>query len=284
MLEVPIFRQNFDDQEISGAGISIVIPVYNQEHLVAESLRRMKTVVEAAFESFEIIIVNDGSLDNTLQVLQNESRKDGRVRVVSYMPNMGKGYAVKKGVMESRGKFVLFIDGDLDVSPDLIGDYILQLESHDLVIASKRHPLSKLSAPASRRFLSRAFNLIAKILTGVRTSDTQAGMKAGKGDVLKKIFEVMVVKRYAFDVELLAVASLIGTSIKEMQVDISLDRRFKVGDMWKMFRDVLAIGYRLRIKKWYQKQLAASLHDESEERLAARGRDRSKAIVDVSAH
>jgi glycosyltransferase involved in cell wall biosynthesis len=133
------------------------------------------------------------------------------------MPNMGKGYAVKKGVMESRGRFVLFMDGDLDISPDLIGEYILQLEkNHDLVIASKRHPLSSGSEPAQGRFLSRAFNLKARVLTGIMVRDTQAGMKASGRDAMKRIFQVMLVKRYAFDVELLAVASIMNQSIKEM--------------------------------------------------------------------
>jgi hypothetical protein len=118
--------------------------------------------------------------------------------------------------MESRGRFVLFMDGDLDISPDLIGEYILQLENHDLVIVSKRHPLSSVSEPARGRFLSRAFNLTARVLTGIRVSDTQAGMKAGGRDAMKRIFQVMLVKRYAFDVELLAVASIMNQSIKEM--------------------------------------------------------------------
>jgi glycosyltransferase involved in cell wall biosynthesis len=262
VFEVSTFGQNFDDQKIAQAGISIVMPVYNQKRLVAESLRRMKATIEKHFEWFEIVIVNDGSSDNTLEILEQESRKDRRVRVVSYMPNMGKGYAVKKGVMESRGRFVLFMDGDLDISPDLIGEYILQLENHDLVIASKRHPLSKVSEPASRRFLSRAFNLTARVLTGIRVSDTQVGLKAGRRDAMKKIFQVMLVKRYAFDVELLAVASIMNQNIKEMPVNVSIDRRFKIKEILKMLRDVLAIGYRLHIKKWYQKQLAAVQHEE----------------------
>lgn len=202
-------------------------------------------------------MVNDGSVDGTLQVLQQECARDARVKLVSYAPNRGKGYAVRRGVLESSGDFVLFMDGDLEISPKHIGEYVGQLQDNDLVIASKRHPQSKVSAPASRRFLSRGFNLLARMLTGVGVTDTQAGMKAGRADILKRIFEVASVDRYAFDVELLAVASLMHLKIKEMPVQISLDRKFKMGDMWRMFRDVLAIGYRLRIKRSYQKQIRA---------------------------
>src|SRR5690606_13381194 len=101
---------------------------------------------------------NDGSRDETLEVLRREQAVDPRVRVLSYNVNMGKGYAVKTGIVKTRGELVMFTDGDLDISPDMISEYIRQLEDCDLVIASKRHPLSKYNAPASRKFLSRAFN------------------------------------------------------------------------------------------------------------------------------
>jgi glycosyltransferase involved in cell wall biosynthesis len=269
--------ETFNETKIQPS-LSVVIPVYNQESQVLACLDRVKSVVEQISESFELVVVNDGSVDGTLRAL--EKRRDDSIRLISYNRNRGKGYAVKKGVLESRGDMVMFIDGDLDISPHLIGQYFKELKNYDLVIASKRHPLSKVSEPASRRFLSRSFNLLAKILTGVRVSDTQAGMKAGNGKVLKKIFEVMVVKRYAFDVEMLAIASLMGASIKEMQVDISLDKRFKVGEMWKMFRDVLAIGYRLRMKRWYQQRISM-LHEKSEKRPDTL--KHGGPVVDVSA-
>lgn len=254
---VSSFDQQLKSKEAARPEISIIIPVYNQQEKVSASLNRIKSVADRISESFEVVLVNDGSIDGTLHVLENESRQDQRVRLVSYAPNVGKGYAVRRGVLESKGRFVVFVDGDLDISPALIGDYISELKSYDMVIASKRHPLSRVKSPSSRRFLSMGFHVLAKVLTGVRVSDTQAGMKAGRGDVLKRIFEIMVVKRYAFDVELLAVAALMNLRIREMPVEITIDRRFKVKEVARMFKDVLAIGYRLRIKGWYRKQLKA---------------------------
>lgn len=252
---VSTFEEDFRLQTTFRTRISIVIPVYNQEERVSECIRRIKNVISQTFEECEIIVVNDGSIDHTLQVLKDESDHDRRVRVVSYAPNTGKGYAVKKGVLESKGKFVLFIDGDLDISPTLIRDYILELMSHDIVIASKHHPRSRVNTPSSRRFLSRSFNLIARILTGTKVSDTQVGLKAGRSEVMKEIFQTMLVKRYAFDVELLAMANLMNLRIKEMPVEMTLDRRFKVKDIVRMFVDVLAVAYRYRVRRYYQKRL-----------------------------
>ncbi|MEW6603510.1 MAG: glycosyltransferase [Thermoproteota archaeon] len=235
--------------------LSVVIPVYNQQSNISSSLSRIKQILDSALIQYELVLVNDGSQDDTLKILKNEERVDSRIRVISYTPNMGKGFAVKTGVVQSRGDIIIFTDGDLDISPDVIANYIKELTDFDMVIASKRHPLSVVDAPLSRKILSRAFNLVVQIGTGIKIEDTQAGLKAGKGDVLRKIFSVMVVKRYAFDVELLAIATLLRLQIKELPVTIHLDRRFKIKDIMRMFVDVLGISYRYRIKRWYQERI-----------------------------
>jgi glycosyltransferase involved in cell wall biosynthesis len=233
--------------------VSIIVPVYNQEKNVATSLARIRKVLDSTLLSYEIVVVDDGSLDHTLEVLRKEERAD--TRIISYAPNMGKGYAVKTGILQSRGDIVIFIDGDLDITPDSIKDYVKELENCHLVIASKRHPSSMVDAPASRKLLSRAFNLIVRIGTGIRVKDTQSGLKAGQGNVLRRIFKVMLIKRYAFDVELLAIATSLNLNIQEMPIEISLSKGFKLRDILRMFVDVAAVAYRYRIRHWYQSQL-----------------------------
>jgi dolichol-phosphate mannosyltransferase len=235
--------------------LSIIIPVYNQQQNVSLSLKRIKEVLDATTSDYEMVVVNDGSLDDTLEVLKAEQKTNTKIRIITYTPNMGKGYAVKMGVDASKGQMVMFTDGDLDISPAVIMEYIQKLDGVDLVIASKRHPLSKINAPLSRKFLSRAFNLIVRIATGIKLKDTQSGLKAGNGNVLRKMFRIMVVKRYAFDVELLTIASMLDLKIKELPIEIDLDRRFKMRDIAKMFIDVIAVSYRYRIKRWYQHQI-----------------------------
>lgn len=235
--------------------LSIVVPVYNQERNVSTALSRIKRVLDSTGLTYEIVVVNDGSRDGTLEVLRREEKADGRVHVISYPQNMGKGHAVKTGIVQSHGRLVMFTDGDLDISPHMISEYIRQLENCDLVIASKRHPQSKYNAPLSRKFFSKTFNLVVRVLTGIKVRDTQSGLKAGNGEALRTIFRLMLVKRYAFDVELLALANLLNMQIKEMPIEINLDRKFKLKDIARMFVDVLAISYRYRIKRWYQRQL-----------------------------
>lgn len=235
--------------------VSVVIPVYNQAGTISASLARIRRVLEATGLSFELVVVNDGSVDETLHVLKKEQKKDQSIRVISYDRNRGKGYAVKTGIVSTRGESVLFTDGDLDISPHMISEYIRQLKDCDLVIASKRHPMSMYNAPRSRKFLSRAFNLVVRILTGIPVKDTQSGLKAGSGSALRAIFKLMLVKRYAFDVELLTIASLLKMQIREMPVEINLERGFKIKEIARMFVDVLGISYRYRIRRWYQRQL-----------------------------
>ena len=122
----------------------------------------------------------------------------------------------------------------------------------DIVIASKRHINSQVEVPLSRRILSESFNGLVRLLTGVPLKDTQSGLKAMKKSAFINIFPRLAVKRYAFDVELLAVANLYGLKVVEMPVNIKLDAKFKPSEMWHMFMDLLGIAYRLRIIHWYQ--------------------------------
>ena len=159
--------------------LSLIVPVFNQQGKVAYSLEKIKQVVELAFSKYELIVVNDGSIDNTLAILKDIALTDEHIRVLSYTPNSGKGYAVKQGVLQSRGAVVMFLDGDLDISPDSIRDYVEALSTSDLVIASKRHPKSSVTIPRSRAFLSKAYSLLIRVATGISQKDTQAGFKAG---------------------------------------------------------------------------------------------------------
>ena len=112
-----------------------------------------------------------------------------------------------------------------------------------------------MDVPISRRLLSETFNWLVRILTGVPLKDTQSGLKAMKKSAFLNIFPKLAVKRYAFDVELLAVAHLHGLKVVEMPVTIKLNASFKFTDMWHMFVDLLGIAYRLRIVHWYQRQI-----------------------------
>ena len=244
--------------------ISIIMPVYNLEKHISNSLKTIKHVLDSSFPSYELVVVNDGSHDGTLHVLENEVSLDARVRVISYMQNQGKGYAIKMGVRHSSGKIIAFVDGDLEVSPNVLREYVNELKSSDVVVASKRHPLSKRNFPKSRRFLSWTFNLVVRISLGIKVKDTQTGLKLGTATVMRKIFGIMLIKRFAFDVELLTIATALDLRIKELPIEVnSTSHGMKVREILRMFLDVGAISYRFRIIRWYQRQLCLKGREES---------------------
>ena len=241
------------------ARISLIIPIFNQGGKISYSLEKIKQAIELAFTNYELIVVNDGSTDNTLAILRDIARTDEHVHIISYTPNRGKGYAVKQGVLYSHGDAVIFLDGDLDISPDLIKDYVERLSTCDLVIASKRHPDSVVRIPRSRAFLSRAFNLLIKLTLDVAQTDTQAGFKVGKGEMMRTIFRNVSVNRYAFDVELLTIASILHLKVQEMPVIMKIDRKFNMKEIVNMLVDVTRICYRHKVLHSYQKKLAVHL-------------------------
>lgn len=240
--------------------VSVIIPVFNHQGKIAYSISRIKEAIEPYFKDYELIVVNDGSTDNTLRVLEEIAATDEQhLHVLSYTPNRGKGFAVRHGVLHSHGNIVIYLDGDLDISPDLIKDYVERLSDSDLVIGSKRHPKSSITIPRSRRFLSKAFNLLIKLAIGIPQKDTQVGFKAGHGEIMRTIFKKATVKRYAFDVELLTIASILHLKIQEMPVTMMIDRRFNTKEIIKMFIDVMRIWYNYRIAHRYRYEAATNV-------------------------
>jgi hypothetical protein len=147
------------------------------------------------------------------------------------------------------------MDGDGDIDSDVLASYLKRMSKADIVIGSKNHPNSIVQAPTSRKILSKCFQLFVKGVLGLKVRDTQVGLKAGRGDLFRNIFEKVVVKRYAFDVEMLVIADLLESKVVELPVKIDLEKPFKIMDIAKMALDVIGIAFRLRVIKWYQKNI-----------------------------
>lgn len=243
------FKNLESSQKQRNVSLSIIIPVYNNEKTISLTLKKISEVLNPDFTNYEIIVINDGSSDNTLNVLRAKEKEISNLKIISYSKNMGKGYAVKSGMLTSLGNTVVYIDGDFDVSPNTLKNYILEVKDFDIVIASKYHPNSKVNVVSSRTFMSRTFNLIVKIFTGIKINDTQAGLKAGKGEVMRNFFNKMFINGYAFDVELLTLATIMKLKIKEMPIEINIDQKFKIKNALRMLLDVLWISYKYRIKR-----------------------------------
>jgi len=232
--------------------ISVVIPVYNQGNKVGECIDRVRQVIAPMTENFELIVVNDGSTDNSFGIAEEAANNDQHIKIISYTPNRGKGFAVKSGVLKSKGDIVMFLDGDLDISPESIRQYVRKLNSCDLVVASKWHPQSNIRIPASRAFLSKGFHFLVRMVTGIDQRDTQTGLKVGDGGLMRDIFGSISINRYAFDVELFAIASLMHARIEEMPVTMTIDRRFNLKEILRMLFNVAQISINYKLFHKYQ--------------------------------
>lgn len=242
-----------------GGMISFVIPAFNESKGITKVVNGLKRAMHTIDKRYEILLVDDGSTDSTLQKAKDlEKRHNGIVRVFSYNKNRGKGFALKHGFEHSKGELIFFIDADGDLPPRQISNFleIMSESGADVVIGSKRHPSSKVeNYPASRKFLSRGYFLLTKALFNLNVRDTQVGLKLFKREVLEQVMPKILVKRYAFDVELLANAVRRGYRVVEAPVKLAFnnDSRINWREICNMFVDTLAIAYRMHILRYYDR-------------------------------
>ncbi len=241
--------------------LSVIVPVYDQAGVIAENVRTIRARVGATLPgAFEVIVVSDGSLDDTAERVLESEIPD--VHVLHYDRNLGKGYAIKTGARAARGRWVGYVDADLDLDPAALPDFVAVGEREDLdfVIGSKRHPDSVVRYPRSRVATSWLFQQLVRVLFRLQVRDTQVGIKVFRREVAENVVPFLLVKRYAFDVELLAVSRAFGyRRVREMP--IVLDYQFtgsgvrSVAVAYALF-DTLAVFYRLRILRHYQRRRA----------------------------
>jgi dolichol-phosphate mannosyltransferase len=235
--------------------LSLVMPAYNEEKNIRLVIERADDVARQIGLRYELIVVDDGSVDNTKVEVEDCAKHNGHVKVASYNNNVGKGFALRTGFSHAVGDLIIFVDSDEDIDPKQVAYYIDALKDADVVVASKWHPQSKVDIPLIRRILSHGFNVLVKLLVGLRLSDTQTGLKAVRREALAGVFSRLTVKRYAFDVELLALANLLSLKVVELPINIQLHSLFSFREVWRMFLDLIGITYRLRVSRWYRRAL-----------------------------
>lgn len=240
---------------VMGMKITILMPAFNEESHIKQGIKGIVNLVSKLGYDYEVIIIDDGSTDNTRKVAEKMSTNP-QVQVIGYKQNRGKGNAILYGLKHSKGDYVVFWDSDWEIEPLEFKDYITALEHADIVIGSKRHPESVVESPFIRKFLSYGFNLFIRLAIGIKITDTQTGFKAFRRERLEQIIPLMSVTRYAFDAELLVIAELLKLPIIELPVEIHLGARL-IGShhILRILFDMAGIAYRLRILRWYQKNL-----------------------------
>lgn len=204
--------------------LSIIIPCYNEGEKLLSNISKIKKFIFTSFDTedfdFEIIIVNDGSEDDSKNIFEKYCKEDSFCKLISYDTNKGKGFAVKQGIKSSTKDVVVFMDADLSTHLSSLIDVYKYIDDKDIVIGSRRHSSSTLTKPQgkTRRFLGKVCSITTKMFMSFDISDTQCGFKAFKGDIARNIIEKQTVDGFAFDIELLYVAYLNGYSIKEIPV------------------------------------------------------------------
>jgi glycosyltransferase involved in cell wall biosynthesis len=241
--------------------LSVVVPVYNGGDEIVENVDQIGRALAVGLppEDIELIVVSDGSIDGSAERLL-ESRSSRGTRVIHYDRNLGKGYAVKAGALASHGEWVAFVDADLDIDPASIPNYleVARRDALDFAIGSKRHPDSIVHYPRSRRAASWCYQQLNRVLFRLDVRDTQVGLKVFSRRVVDDVMPLLLVKQFAFDLELLAVANACGYSrIRELPV--RLEYRFRgsgVGStaVLRALWDTAAIFYRLRMLKTYERK------------------------------
>lgn len=237
--------------------LSVIVPAYNSEKYIRKNLQSFVIALEklkkkGRIDEFELILVIDGKVDKT----KREAKKVKSIKVIEYAKNMGKGHALLKGFSQSKGNYITFLDADGDLPPEQLNNFFPYLATADLVVGSKRHPFSKLKYPLIRRFLSLGFQILSKLILGIAIRDTQSGLKLIKREVLEVILPLVLVKRYAFDLELCFLAQKNGFRIVEAPICIDFQENtsnINVPVVYSMFIDILAIRYRYSFKRYYQK-------------------------------
>jgi glycosyltransferase involved in cell wall biosynthesis len=232
----------------------VILPAFNESDNVRGSISSLSNLMSVTSIPYEIVLVDDGSVDGTRQMALGAT-SDPHVKVIGYRHNMGKGYALKYGMLFAKGDIVVFIDSDSEIDPITLNRYMDLSKNADIIIASKRHPESRVNQPIRRRVLSLGFHCVVSILTGINVSDTQTGLKVFRAESLQRILPLLSVKKYAFDVEVLTVARLLNMRIVEIPVNLNMDASFKLENIMRIIVDLMGIVYRLRIKRWYHKNI-----------------------------
>lgn len=244
------------DKKLMNQTVSIVIPAYNEAKRLGGSIEAILKYLKAQNYQSELIVVDDGSVDNTTEIARRscDSFKKGiQTRVIRYEQNRGKGYAVRTGMLAAMGEIILFSDADLSTPISEMKKLIAPInkDEADLTFGSRALDRSLIGTrqPWRREQGGKVFNLVVCAFTGLPFWDTQCGFKAFRTKFMRPILEAAQIDRFGFDVELLFVAYRAGLRLKEIPVRWNHSEGSQVEvlrDSWRMFNEVREVRGNMR--------------------------------------
>ena len=230
-------------------GYSIIIPAYNEGARVGATLEKVLAYVDKQEWNAEIIAVDDGSRDNTVEIIRGYAEKNPRLRLLQNPGNRGKGYSVRNGMLHAQGELLLFSDADLSAPIEEADKLFGAIAGGaDIAIGSRwlRRDLQTQRQPFYRQIFGRVFNLLLRITLGLTYKDTQCGFKAFTRDAAEKIFPLQKIERWGFDPELLYLARKLKFKVAEVPVEWAHSEGTRISplrDGTRMFVEMLKIRW-----------------------------------------
>ena len=240
---------NPNDQLAAIPDYSIVIPAYNEAARIAATLERVLAYLTERGWKAEIVVVNDGSTDNTVAVVRQYIQKHSALRLLENPGNRGKGYSIRNGILHAKGKLLLFSDADLSSPIEESAKLFAALNNgSDLAIGSRwlQSELQTERQPLYRQLFGRLFNLMLRLILGLKFKDTQCGFKAFTRQAAQKIFPLQTVERWGFDPELLFLAERFQMKVAEVPVAWGHSAGTRISplrDGLRMFLEMLTIRW-----------------------------------------
>jgi len=236
--------------------ISIIIPAYNEETLIVNTLESLRSYMATRPEQYEIIVVDDGSQDETAASIQDwQKQTNADLQLLINQKNMGKGFSIRRGVRESRGKYVIFIDADLPYELYAIDDFLSALKNgYDLAVGSRVLPGSEVrGVPFYRYMAGQVFSWMVQVVLFTGLPDTQCGFKSFRSVAAKEIFRRTSIDGFGFDVEMLFIARKLKFTIQPVAVHMIEHRQRSrvrlINDSLRMFSNLFTV----RWKDWQGK-------------------------------
>ena len=234
--------------------ISVIIPMYNESDIIANTYDTLVSYMKNDFGegNFEIIFVSDGSTDGS-EIIIDKKNNEPDVKVISYSPNKGKGYAVKQGMLSASGDFVLFTDSDLAYGTDIIKEIydLYKLGDCDLVIGSRSICKNGYAGYTFlRKLMSKVYLKLVSLFAGFKHTDSQAGLKGFSNKSAKEIFNLCSENGFSFDLEVLLLADKMNFKVKEIPAKVLIHKDSKVNPFQDAFKMLLELKkIKKRIKK-----------------------------------
>lgn len=226
------------------AGVSILMPAYQLEPVIADNIDRVVGVVDS-WADVEVVVIDDGSTDDTRGFAEKAAASHEIVSVVGYTTNRGKGGALKEGFKHATGDTIVFLDSDLDLPPEQLPTFLSEFEHQgvDALVGAKRTAMAPGRYPAPRRVLSLAFAAVNRLLFRLPVRETQTGLKAFRRSALASTLPALETVGYTFDLELLIRIRKAGGSLAETPVALAPDSSggLSLSTLWEMGWDTLRI-------------------------------------------